>query len=383
VRDAVAAGVLLEDATDASRWTTAGGTGTATIANGALAIASSGQAAYTVNRVVPWSLPKGGAIVVDLVSDANLSSYSVFLNCGPYSSPLNFNRVNGGTQIPLPGVPYRLVLTAASLTGSPARTLATLLQGQSLSIQVTPKAGTDTTLRILGIRAVASPTPPQVCWLFDDGRLDTYTVARPVLAANGYVGNIAVEHGNVGRVGAGTTSRVTLAHLQEMYAEGWSFLGHHDVQMGAMSQASAEAVFKASKDFLLGNGFTRGSSHWVWPGGDRSATSYGYARRFFRTARGISSPMTVALPGVFDPYEPSIRYVTNTSAISVFKDTASAAATYGGTVVFVLHSIVNSPSAPEDLSPAAFTELVEHAASLGMVGVGYDDVFGGAMPNLR
>jgi hypothetical protein len=107
VRDAVAAGVLLEDATDASRWTTAGGTGTATIANGALAIASSGQAAYTVNRVVPWSLPKGGAIVVDLVSDANLSSYSVFLNCGPYSSPLRKGggRFADGEPRPHPGYP--------------------------------------------------------------------------------------------------------------------------------------------------------------------------------------------------------------------------------------------------------------------------------------
>lgn len=318
-------------------------------------------------------MPKGGGIAIRIRRDANLSSLRILVRVGAFGSSSKLYSADKGVSTIDTGVWYDLVIgmedLAQNSAGSPVPADAESLK--QIEIRATPLAGTVTVLDFARPRIVRGDGIPRVLWSFDDGRADTYTVAYPILKAAGYHGTIAVEY-----TGVGAADRCSLAQLQEMYADGWEYIGHHTAQITSLTDAAAELVFQASQDWAITNSFWRGISHWVWPGGARDATKDAIAARHYRTRRRTSPMSTSTVPYCYDPSDVSFHYMLTTTSLATAKSMVDRAVAFGTTLIFGFHSIVTTPSAPEDWNIQDFTDLVAYAQSLGMVGTSYDATFG-------
>jgi peptidoglycan/xylan/chitin deacetylase (PgdA/CDA1 family) len=241
-----------------------------------------------------------------------------------------------------------------------------------LQITAVPIAGKSTILEFAEPRVIQGDGKSRVLWAFDDGRSDQYALAYPVLAAAGYVGTIAVEHNTVG-----APNRCSLQQYRELYGAGWEFIAHHTSQIPKLSNAAAESVFRSAREWAQENGFSRGISHWVWPGGVWDQEKDKLASRYFLTRRKVSPLVNCIVPGVYDPCDPPVDYVTQTRPLSDAKAYIDRVAAAGNVAHFVFHTLTSgTPTAPEDWTVSDFQALVAYAKQKGLVSTSYDEVFG-------
>ena len=325
-----------------------------------------------IAREAHYQLNNGGAVVARVKRDANLSRLKFNVVCvdssgvkRTYQSSLNFR------AIPVDRI-YTIVFPLAAAPTQP--TTASAGDGRyitGLEIEPRPTAGTVTSLEIESIQFVDGDGRGTVSFQFDDARTETYASAYPVLTAAGYRGAIAVDHTTIGRA-----SRCTLAQLREMYDTGWAMLGHHSGRLAGQADAAQNAVHKAAKAFRRAQGWTRGSDHWVWVGGERNGAADAIASKYWKTRRGLESTLPVATRAAFDHYDPSFYRVTATTTVAEVKAKVDAVKRNGGALVLVFHRILPAPVAAEDWSVAKFRAVVNYCAAQGMPGSTYDEVFG-------
>lgn len=326
--------------------------------------------ASTVGTATTFTIRKGGGLAIRVKRDANLQAIRVTLITGPYSSPKTLRTDTGTGPIPV-GQWYDLVMPAAFLTRYSDKG-ADMNWCTELQITAIPVTGTSATLEIAEPRVVQGDGIPRVIWAFDDGRADQYTLAYPVLAAAGYVGTIAVEHNTVG-----APNRCTLEQYRELYAAGWELIAHHTAQIPALSDSAAETVFRNAREWSQSNGFLRGISHWVWPGGVWDARKDKIASRYFLTRRKVSPMTNCITPGAYDPCDPPVYYVTQTRNLADAKAYVDRIAATGNTAHFAFHTLTEgTPAAAEDWTVADFQSLVLYAREKGLVSTSYDEVFG-------
>lgn len=107
---------------------------------------------------------------------------------------------------------------------------------------------------------------PSIVLGFDDIKDTQYSVAYPMLKARNMAASVHVVLGNVG-----AANRLTLAQLQELYANGWDMClngSADDGQMtGKASVAAAITEMQTISTYLAANGMPRGNEHICYPNG--------------------------------------------------------------------------------------------------------------------
>ncbi|MEW1823016.1 polysaccharide deacetylase family protein [Arthrobacter sp. NPDC080031] len=324
----------------------------------------------TVGAPITFTVRKGGGIAIRIKRNATVQGIQVVVVTGPYSKPRTLHTDTGTYPVPV-GQWYDMVLPAAFLTrySDPGVDMNWCIE---LQIKAIPAAGQAATLEFAEPRVIQGDGAPRVIWAFDDGRADQYSVAYPILKAAGYTGTIAVEWTNVGAV-----NRCTLDQYKELYAAGWEFIGHHTTQITSLSDADAETVFRGAREWAQNNGFLRGTSHWVWPGGQTDPQKDMIASRYFLTRRKVSPMVNNIIPGVYDPCDTPVYYITQTRPLADAQAYIDRVAANGNTAHFAFHSLTTgTPTAPEDWTVSDFQALVAYAKSKGLSSTSFDETFG-------
>lgn len=104
---------------------------------------------------------------------------------------------------------------------------------------------------------------PRLFITFDDGKASDYTTSYPIMKAAGFRGTSYIMSNKVG-----TPGFVTLAQLQEMYADGWC-IGNHTSDhndLSSIESGDLESI-TAVRDYLIANGMPRGANQFAYPYG--------------------------------------------------------------------------------------------------------------------
>jgi hypothetical protein len=318
----------------------------------------------TFARDLSLTFDEFGGLSFWLNRDANLSVLDVSLYFAKYDKTIaigwnkGMSGFDAGRWIKFAAPASEFESKTAGMVGSIADNLT------GVGFAATAAAGQTTTLKIAGLMGheVSAGT---VTMLFDDARLDTYTEAFRIMSQYGFVGSVAAEYHNLGRIGA-PYNIMTQANVNEMYAAGWDVLGHHVTQMPTLNEAQQVAIYRAQKEWMQVNGFARGDHIWVWPGGARDAASETYAGRYYQVMRRTGSPTYAGIPGIFDPTIPAIRYVTSGLDAAALLSVVDEVKEFGGNVTFVLHALVNNKVASEDYLISDFEAVCAGIAARGM-----------------
>ena len=126
-------------------------------------------------------------------------------------------------------------------------------------------------------RAVSVAYKPTVTLRFDDGNSDLMT-AKQYMDIYGYTGDAFIVTSWVG-----TTNFATLNQLKQLYDDGWD-IGSHTVDHSpatTLTPAQAEMEFYQSQQYLINNGFVRGSNLIVYPQEATNATYDAIAHKYY------------------------------------------------------------------------------------------------------
>jgi hypothetical protein len=116
---------------------------------------------------------------------------------------------------------------------------------------------------------------PTVVISFDDGYLQQYTVAKPILDAHGFKATYHPAPNYINLADGGNGNYMTTAMLQDLNANG------HDIACDNMDDvpyinyadlASAVASYTANRNFLSARGLTRAIDFGCYPGGNYAST---------------------------------------------------------------------------------------------------------------
>ena len=109
---------------------------------------------------------------------------------------------------------------------------------------------------------------PAIAFSFDDGNMSDYLTCYPVLKAKGWTGTSYIISDDIGlTVNNGKDPRLTLAQMQEMYADGWTFgiHGKNSNNWTSTTLAVTETSIKTCRDYLYNNGFKNCLNHAAYP----------------------------------------------------------------------------------------------------------------------
>lgn len=337
----------------------------------ALTITSAVGAWGAVRFPVSLDLGRGGGLRLRLRKDANLSVLHLRLRTHDDTKLYDSLGLGvGENKLPL-GHWTNTQLTLAT-NGQPA----TSAPGDehyisSVEIQVNPAAGTSTCLEVQSIDVLRGDPRAGVVFCFDDGFQNVYTNAYPILRDAGMVGTIAVIPSVVG-----TEGYCTQAQLDELYAAGWSFVGHGISQMTLQNEANQRAAHEAARDYLAAHGYTRGARHWVYPGGAISPAVDAIAAEYWATRR----PNTTLNPGANvrgwpESYDLVVQSVTNTNTVDSVTTRLANVVKFGGIRLLFFHEIVDTPASIYQWSTANLASVVEYCANNGIRSFGYGEAF--------
>lgn len=171
-----------------------------------------------------------------------------------------------------------------------------------VTVQVYTGRGQGATLLVDSLRRQGRADGGRVMVTFDGGYRSQYEVAFPLME----------RHEVAGVVGVGPRvpewdGRASVSELQELSAAGWDVasrpqMGGAPRSVGADEQA---ASIRASKQYLVDNGFERGADHVVWPRDQYDRTALAAASRYHHTgyARGASPVGMVSDPLVLGRFK--------------------------------------------------------------------------------
>lgn len=302
--------------------------------------------------------------------DANLSVLDVEIGYAQFGFT-KMSKLNKGVSNLPAGEWQRIVFSLAeydSVTGSP--TAAEMQDIRAIRFSVTPTAGNTTVLDIADFRVHRATPGGAVGISFDDGRLDTYTIAYQEMRQRGMVGAIAIEYQAVGN-----SDRCTQAMLNEMYSAGWDMCAHHTVGFTTLTDSEQVAHHQAMRDYLSANDFDRADHIFVYPGGSRNASTDKIARGYWQVTRGVSAMTTHGAIGVFDPVRPPHVYIQSSTTLAYAKTRIDRAKSLGGSVVFLFHSIVESGASAESWLRSDFAELLDYISAQGVPVLPISDIW--------
>jgi peptidoglycan/xylan/chitin deacetylase (PgdA/CDA1 family) len=198
---------------------------------------------------------------------------------------------------------------------------------------------------------VASPSGV-VTIMFDDGWLDIYEEAYPLLAKAGYQASIAVVADYVDRPGA-----VSSKQLQKLIESGWELTSHglSDNPLTPLSKDERRRQFSLSKRFLWQNLWA--TEAFVFPSGDLNPPLIEMAKRYYRVARGYEQGIN---PIPIDPFNIKTFSLEQTTTFSEVAAAIDKAEDLPGWLVLVGHHVTNSDLGRFTISPELFSQILAY-----------------------
>ncbi len=212
---------------------------------------------------------------------------------------------------------------------------------------------TDTMLRLeIGVSGVAVYTAdvsvdamyinsdrlPCVVVGFDDSYESLYTYAYTPMLAAGIPGTVYTISD-----GIGTSTHLTLAHAQTMYAGGWTFGNHTKTHpaggLATLTLAQQLVEIDGCTQYLLTNGMPRGAYHLAYPVSDPNADT-----RTAMNSLGILTGRTYHMYPVYTPlcnlYQIQSYVPTSATTVATIKAQIDSAIDRGVSLHLCFHDLV-------------------------------------------
>jgi len=191
---------------------------------------------------------------------------------------------------------------------------------------------------------------------FDDARASAYDEGYVYANAKGIKGTFYVIPDNVD-----TAGNMSLAECTTVYNAGWA-LGNHTkshTDLTTVTEAEAVTALTDGKAWLDAQGFTRATRHASYPDGNYNATVLSaMATAGMQTGRTIRQDFMIA--PMADPYQLTVKKMTNTVTLATAKGWIDSAISRGATVMFLLHQLVEAPDSSTEWGIADFQALIDY-----------------------
>ena len=200
---------------------------------------------------------------------------------------------------------------------------------------------------------------PAVSVRFDDGYINTYTVAYPIMEPHKIRGTIYAITDWIDGIG------LSSAQLLDLDAHGWSIANHTDdhTDLTTLSEADQELRIDAGRDALDALGLTRASRYMCLPLGLKNADTYtALAAQGMLTCTNGGTARLPVLPA-FDIYEVESQGISNTTSLATAQGYVDTAITNKSILNLVFHSIVETPTIATEWATADFQSLMNYIAS--------------------
>lgn len=252
----------------------------------------------------------------------------------------------------------------------------------TIRIQIDCAAANTVHLNIDDFRIITASTSGYLTIRLDDGLLATYNMYK-LMDARGLRGVEAVIPSGPKAIGSAT--RVNVTQLTEMQNSGWDIVSHSYTHpelatgysnfMASMTiEQQNEELFK-SQQWLVANGFAKGSRFFVAPGNTYDANLLSLIPQYYTASQiSLRGPLYQCVPPV-NPYTLSCRDTDefNTAAnLAIYKGIIDYAVTNNAWITFYAHNMINS---------TLFTEFLDYVVASGIKVVTFSDVFDNVVGN--
>lgn len=232
----------------------------------------------------------------------------------------------------------------------------------AVKVELTTHAGTVASVSLDDLRFGVVATPAVVV-SFDDGLASQFTNAARIMMERGLRGTTYVNSSTVGSSG-----KMTLAQLQQLYAAGWD-IGNHssshpDEGLASLSSpASIEKELQDAADFLAANGMPRAARHVAYPAGTyNDMVLQAMATTGMLTGRLVSF-RPAALP-LDEPY--LIPASVGDFPVDFVLSRIEQAEQAGATIHLFFHTVDGSSSSGSTVSVADFTAVMDYIKQRGI-----------------
>jgi len=325
-----------------------------TAGDGAVVFSRSGVLAPTLDF-------SGKSLVVQFkVSDVSaVTEFTVYLTSDSFASAWYVFPLDDTNLVNYVGddewVTYTMNFSDATVVGTPNRAAINKIQ-----FRIKDDAVTLVTLNLQVLGTVPEPAAGMLTFAFDDGWLSQYDEAKKKMSEVGFPATAYVIKNKIGTAGYMTLSE--LHELENLHR--WEIAAHHDTDLTTVSLTEAESLIRSEKQWLIANGFNRGSDHFAIPNGALNENLMVLFRRYFRTARTIGVKAETFPPA--DWHRLRIFNVLNTTTTTAIANAVDAARTNNYWLILVFHKIVASPSVSTEYSIANFGTVVDDIATDGI-----------------
>jgi len=197
---------------------------------------------------------------------------------------------------------------------------------------------------------------PKVVITFDDGNESDYTKAFSYMQPLGLKGMCFVPGAKVG-----LTNQITLAQMQEMYADGWDMGNHSYTHVDLTTLTSEEVVAELQNDiaYLESNGMPKGAKFLGVPfSAYNDSTMADYATANITAARTGMNRLQNNV--VADFYQLSRKEIVATTSLATAKGYIDEVSAKSGVYLLNLHDIVDSSATATDWLTADFEALIDY-----------------------
>ncbi|RYX78651.1 hypothetical protein EON76_02925 [bacterium] len=233
---------------------------------------------------------------------------------------------------------------------------------------VASDTNTATTIRLHGVEFVQqdpfSVNPRgTVVFSFDDSYATQYTVALPLLEAKGWKATLMPIVDQIDT----TPTYLTLAQVQDLHdTHGWEVGAHcysgssHTIGLPSLSSSQRRTEFEAILSWQDSYGF-RSPSH-SYPLGNHDAATEADVAMYFSASRCATWNLNET---ICPPRRYALQALNVTAGSSAILAAAQSAAANKGVLIIFGHNFVTSGGTSNDITPAAFADIVNAVATSG------------------
>lgn len=202
----------------------------------------------------------------------------------------------------------------------------------------------------------------KVTLTFDDGHDTVFSEAKWRMDKYGFRGVayvITSQHDGV------TANRMTMNQLKTLDALGWDIACHtknhtYLIADNPTPQQITEQLL-SSKQWLIKNGFYRGSQHLATPGGQFTPAILDEIKQYFSTHRTVMESHEYYPPA--DPYRLRIRNVVNTTTVATVQSWIDSAAQNKEWLILTFHYFMSPADTGTKVLPADFQAMMDYLAT--------------------
>ncbi len=210
-----------------------------------------------------------------------------------------------------------------------------------------------------------TPQQAAVTLMFDDGELNTFTAAKPVLDQHGFVGSTAI----ITSYPDDDPQFMTWNQISQLHAAGWGVSSHtvNHTDLTTMSLAAAEQELAQSKATLQTHGFAANTL--ALPFGAYNSNLLALAAQYYAAARPYEIGHNPQ--GAF-PYDIKVRSVVNTTTASEVSSWIQEAINKKQWIVLTFHKVAPQGDDEYYTTPAVFQSIIQAVASSGVAVMNFD-----------